>query len=892
MKTLVANYLLGGLLLLVSILAHAQSRVAVSIDETWEFTKDKIVPGEKNNTNIKWMPVSVPHSWNNLDVMDDEPGYYRGEAWYRKKITVPVSCKTRSLFLRFEGSNQITTVYMNGKEAGKHIGGYTSFQFPINAFLNYDSVAGNNEILVKVDNKHNQQVAPLSADFTFFGGLYRDVWLLNLNEVHFSMDNYGSSGVFVSTPSVSKEQATVRVSGSLRNEKLKTAKIVLQTIIQDRDGKLVKQLKSEYNVKAQTTTTFSQELPSIINPELWSPQRPYLYTIKTSIRDAANGQLLDEMVNPLGFRWFRFDAANGFFLNGEPLKLVGASRHQDRAGIANAVSDDQARNDMEWLKKMGGNFLRVAHYPQDPTILEACDRMGIITSVEIPVVNEITESDSFYNNCVNMQVEMIRQYFNHPSIVIWCYMNEVLLRPHFNDDKEKQKIYFGNITALAKLLDSVTRSEDASRYTMIANHGDFDKYRSTGLTDIPMIVGWNLYSGWYGGELQNFASFLDKHRQQLPNKPMVVAEYGADADPRIRSFQPVRFDKSVEYTTAFHQYYFTEMMKRPHVAAAMIWNLADFNSETREETMPHINNKGLLTWNRTAKDPYYLYQALLSKEPFIKILSGDWDTRTGVADSGRTSSYQSIQVATNIDSIELFRNGQSLGWRKAVTGICEWKVPFEHGMNKLVAGNNIHKDYLDVFFRLQPYELKKATVEFTGMNILLGANRYFIDQQNSLTWQPDQLYRNNSWGHVGGRMFKAAGNGRLPYGTDKDIKGTDNDPVYQTQQIGISDYRMDVPVGQYELTLHFAELEGVPGKSIPYNLNTSDPVVKNGPRRFHVYVNDVLFLENFDIAAQFGTATAVAKKTVISVTDQGIRLKFVSVSGEPVLNALQLRKIF
>jgi beta-galactosidase len=277
--------------------------------------------------------------------------------------------------------------------------------------------------------------------------------------------------------------------------------------------------------------------------------------------------------------------------------LIGTSRHQDYKGLGNAVDKKLALQDVAFIKNMGANFLRIAHYPQDPAVLQACDELGLLTSVEIPVVNEITESASFYNNCINMQVEMIRQNYNHPSVIIWCYMNEIFLRPHFNGERNGRKNILPPLQS-RKNIGQCYRKEDPSRYTMIANHADFARYNEYGLTTLSMLTGWNLYSGWYGGKLEDFSVFLDKHHQKLPQQPFMVAEYGADADNRIRSMEPVRFDKSVEYTTRFHQYYIGEIMKRPFVAGAVIWNLADFNSETRIETMPHINNKGLLTWDR------------------------------------------------------------------------------------------------------------------------------------------------------------------------------------------------------------------------------------------------------------------------------------------------------
>lgn len=332
------------------------------------------------------------------------------------------------------------------------------------------------------------------------------------------------------------------------------------------------------------------------------------------------------------------------------------------------------------------------------------------------------------------------------------------------------------ITKLAKTLDSTTRSEDPSRYTMLVNHGDFNRFKAVGLTDIPMIVGWNLYSGWYGGNLTDFPAFLERHHKELPTKALMVTEYGADADPRIRSLHPVRFEKSVEYTTAFHQYYLSEMMKRPFVAGAMLWNLADFNSETREETMPHINNKGLLTWDRTAKDPWFLYQASLHKEPFLKITSANWKLRGGLADSNTLVCYQPVQVAANLDSVELCMNGKSMGIKMIENSLAEWKVPFVNGENKImVKGSKEGKAYidqLDISFQLQPYQLNNEQLPFNQLNILLGADRYYIDERRQQIWLPDQPYRPGSWGHIGGKPFKIANGGRLPYGTDKNIVGT------------------------------------------------------------------------------------------------------------------------
>lgn len=872
--------------------AQTGARAVTSINDYWHFHKGKTAD---DTLSDKWQLVQLPHTWNAQDVMDDAPGYYRGTGWYRKMIPVDPSLKNKDIAIFFEGVGQEAEVFINGKKAGEHRGGYTGFYIPASAFLRFDGKNNLNEILVRVDNSYNEDLPPLSADFTFYGGIYRDVYLVATEPVHFSFDAKGSQSVFITTPEVSAEKAEVEVKGDIFNTAASSRKLNVISILRDRSGKQISLQQSALTIAANKAASFSQRIPPVKRPHLWSPEDPFLYTLTVSVSDASSGKKLDELSQPVGFRWFRFDAANGFFLNGRPYKLVGASRHQDYKGLGNAVPDELARKDMLLLKQMGGNFLRVAHYPQDPSILEACDELGILTSVEIPIVNEITENETFFRNCLDMQMEMIRQNFNHPSVVLWCHMNEILLQSRYNNDKPRQQVYFRSIERLAKTMDSIARKTDPYRGTMIAHHGDFEKYRQAGLTAITDVVGWNLYSGWYGGKLEDFSSFLEKHHRELPGKVLVVSEYGADADPRIRSFQPVKFDKSVEYTTRFHQYYIQEMLKRPFVGGAMIWNLADFNSEVRAETMPHMNNKGLLTADRIPKDPYYLYKAILRKDPFIKITSSYWQNRAGVSDSLQDICYQPLQVASNMDSVELWLNGKSFGWSLVKEGLAEWKVPFINGSNQLEAkaqkNGQWYTDHLDVDFNLIPYVLN-GEGPFHQLNILLGANRYYIDERRKQVWIPDQPYRPGAWGAIGGKMFKLSNNSRASYGTDKAINGTDDDPLYQTQQTGIEQYKLDVPPGRYELTLHFAELQGGVVKGLVYNLENSARTEDSASRVFSVFVNDTPVIENLDLTKQYGVVTAVSKKVKLTVTDnKGITLLFKATRGEAVLNALQVVKL-
>ncbi|RYY52264.1 MAG: glycoside hydrolase family 2, partial [Chitinophagaceae bacterium] len=373
------------------------------------------------------------------------------------------------------------------------------------------------------------------------------------------------------------------------------------------------------------------------------------------------------------------------------------------------------------------------------------------------------------------------------------------------------------------------------------------------------------------------------------------SEYGADADPRIRSLAPVKFDKSVEYSLAFHQYYLNEMLKRPFCAAAVIWNLADFNSETREETMPHINNKGLLRWNRTPKDLYYYYQAKLSAEPVVAILSRDWTHRAGVAEAGKATVKQTVSVASNAARVTLVHNGTALPPMQPVDGIASWTVDFTNGINELEAiasaGGKTRKDYVAIHVDVVPAIIAASPVPFHSVNILAGAKRMFMDEQTGETWIPDQPYQQGGWGSAGGKPFNQSGNGRLPYGSDKNISGTDNDPVYQTQLVGLSAYRFDVPDGEYDVTLHFAELAGISGASLVYNLSGESKNPETVERTFDVKINSRMFLQDFNMAVAAGPATAIAKRTTVTVSDgKGLVIEFVAKTGEPVLNAIQVRK--
>ena len=502
----------------LSLVSTAQNAKTVyTINSDWKFQKSETATNQFNNDATSWVNVTIPHTWNAKDAFDDTPGYFRGLGIYKKSLFFSENDKNKSIIIHFEGANQETEVFVNGKSVGTHKGGYTAFSFEIQHYLKFGTA---NDVVVKVSNAFNENIPTLSADFTFFGGIYRDIYLEKTNLIHFTNTKYGGEKVLISTPKVDADNALIIFKGSVSNATSVPKKIEVIQSIRNAKKTVVQEIRNTYLIKAKKDLAFQQTIQNFKKPILWSPDNPYLYEVITQIIDARTREVLDETVNPLGLRWFKFDAEKGFFINGKQCKLIGTNRHQDFQGIGNAVPDALQIEDVKLLKAMGGNFLRIAHYPQDPVILETCDRLGIITAIEIPVVNYITETTEFATTSIDMAKEMVLQNYNHPSLVIWAYMNEILLRPQYKDNPLKQAPYFKTITALAIEIEKTIRELDPYRYTMIPNHGNLKAYKEIGLTDVPMTIGWNLYAGWYSDNFTGFEGFMDTNHKPLNIHPL------------------------------------------------------------------------------------------------------------------------------------------------------------------------------------------------------------------------------------------------------------------------------------------------------------------------------------------------------------------------------------
>ena len=886
-------------LLLISILSAfmgffssaSNPRVICSINESWRFLR-----GDFNNVtsadfdDSSWESISIPHTWNKDDANDETSGYYRGIGWYRRNIVIPAQFEGKEVYLKFDGVNQETELFINGKTVGTHVGGYTSFCFDITSHLNYGK---KNTIAIKVNNRYNENIPPLSADFTFFGGIYRDVNLIITEKQHIATDYYASSGIFITTPSVSEKEARVNVKTYVRNDGKESSNLRVESTILSPTGQVVLTNSSELKIAQNSLQIVEQKNLKILKPALWSPDSPSLYKVISRIYDAKTSKLLDEVLQPLGLRWYEFSATNGFSLNGKPLKLIGTNRHQCYENLGNALSDELHVRDMKLLKDMGANFLRVSHYPQDHVLMEMCDKLGIICSVEIPIVNAITENEEFTNNCLFMAREMVMQDFNRSSVLIWAYMNEVLLRLPFKDDSLRNAQYFKSVGELASKIENQIREDDPSRSTMIPCHGNLEAYLSARLGDIPKIIGFNLYQGWYSGSFDGCDSFLDNAKRKVPNKPFIVSEYGADVDPRLHSFSPLRFDYTQEYANLYHEHYIKTIMARPYVAGANIWNLNDFYSEGRSNAVPHVNNKGIVGLNRELKDTYLQYQAMLLKTPIVNIGGMNWKIRGGNANKDGVCN-QLVKVYSNQKSVELLLNGKSLGRQSVKDYIAQFNVPFVDGNNLLmaqaVADSGIVRDFLKIDFRVIPFDLKETKQPFTEMSVMLGSKRYFEDKTESVVWLPEKEYTPSSWGYLGGTNYtKKTKSGTQP-ASDLDILGTTNDPVFQTMRVGIDQFKADVPNGTYTISLYWAELQSSKEiKALAYNLGNDALKDDFQKRVFDVDINNINVLKDMDLAKCYGENTAVIKKfTVDVINGKGITVDFRKRTGEPILNAIRI----
>lgn len=854
--------------------ARAENRTVQSFNDNWFFQL-------KNTTETE--QVQLPHTWNTDAYQTNE--YARQSAFYKKKFRLSSEqFAGKRLYLKFDAVNSLAEVTVNGQLLATHKGGYTAFVVDITEYVNLDQW---NEVKIHVNNE-NVNIPPLSGDFTIFGGIYRDVWLIATDEVHISTTDYASSGVYVSTPQASREKADVQVRYSVDNDGSRDAAIAVEVCIADKKGNVVAKETQNYKLKPGKSVSASEML-SIQHPQLWTPDMPNLYSVTVKVTDRSRKQVVDCVEVPLGVRWFALDAERGFLLNGEPLKLMGVSRHQDQYPLGIALTDEMHRRDVKMIKEMGANFLRLAHYPQDEAVLRACDELGLLVWEEVSLVDLIALGDEFAANSQTALVEMIRQHYNHPSVAMWGYMNEVLIQLQYRVKKNRLNVFYENTLRLARVLEETLKTEDPYRLSTMAFHGD-QIYNRVGLSNITDVAGWNLYQGWYGNNLNGFEHFLDEEHRKYPARSLFVSEFGAGSDRRLQSLKPEIFDFSMQWQQIFLEHYLPVIMERPYVIGGAEWNFIDFSSASRQESMPHINNKGLVYADRTPKDVYYYFQAFLRKDiPVLHAAVSDWSRRTVVSDGSPV--VHPLKVYSNFEKVSLSVNGRSYGEKTMENCNAVWNVELQAGRNVVKASGEFQgkacEQVSEIYVDMVPEHLTEENVSGVELAVNVGSNCYFTDALSGLCWLPDQAYQPGSWGYVGGEVFRKSP-GRI--GTTAEVKGTHNNPLLQTMRSGIEGYRFDVPDGTYELELQFADLTA-PSRRLAYDLGNGDESEQKDANVFDVTVNGTVWLSEFSPSELVGGNRALVKKQLVTVTGSTIDVRFAVRKGHTFLNAIKLHKL-
>ena len=636
-------------------------RQDILLNNDWNFRFSHQV---QKGTEVR---VDLPHTWNAQDALSGKIDYKRGIGNYEKNLFIRPEWKGKRLFIRFEGVNNIADVFINRRHIGEHRGGYGAFIFEITGKVEYGK---ENSILVRVNNGEQLDIMPLVGDFNFYGGIYRDVHLLIIDETCISPLNYASPGVRLIQDSVSHKYAKVRAVVDLSNGGSGNREVELNVRLLD-GQRVVKEGTKKVNLSGNAA--MQQEFTfEIDQPHLWNGrQDPFLYQAEVIL--SRNGQMVDRVIQPLGLRFYRIDPDKGFFLNGKHLPLQGVCRHQDRSEVGNALRPQHHEEDAALMLEMGVNAVRLAHYPQATYFYDLMDKNGIIVWAEIPFVGPGGYNDkgfvdlpAFRANGKEQLKELIRQHYNHPSICVWGLFNELT---ELGD----------NPVEYIKELNVLAHQEDTTRPTTSASNQMGD------LNFITDAIAWNRYDGWYGGTPADLGKWLDRMHKDHPEICIAISEYGAGAsiyhqqDSLVKTV-PTSWWHPENWQTYYHIENWKTISSHPYVWGSFVWNMFDFGAAHRTEgDRPGINDKGLVTFDRKVrKDAFYFYKANWNREEPMLYLTGKRDTV-------RTQRLQTIIAFTNQSGAELFVNGKSYG--KAIPdsyAILEWKnVELQPGENEI-----------------------------------------------------------------------------------------------------------------------------------------------------------------------------------------------------------------
>ncbi len=593
-------------------------RQIINLNSKWAFTKmaDSLPQSVPNN----WDFVNLPHCWNAIDGQDGDNDYYRGKGYYIKEIRKEDLPSAERYYIEIQGANSSAEVFVNGEKMAEHHGGYSTWRVDITEKITDKTMLG-----IVVDNTANETVYPQMADFTFYGGLYRDVNLICVAESHFDLDYYGGPGIKV-TPTIEGTNAKVEVEVYLSGSKLGQD---IRYTIKDAEGNVV------------TTTTDNNTCVTLDIPNVhrWHGRKdPYLYTAEAELLESE--QVLDNISANFGCRTFEIHPENGFILNGEEYALRGVSRHQDRWGYGNALTREHHEEDIALIMEMGATTIRLAHYQHDQYFYDLCDKNGLVIWAEIPYISKHMATGR--ENTISQMKELITQNYNHPCIVVWGLSNEITMQGEDDPDLIENH----------HILNDLCHQMDKTRLTTMACvsmcNMDAEYVR------IPDTVSYNHYFGWYGGNTDMNGPWFDSFHKKYPNQPIGCSEYGCEA-LNWHTSNPVQGDYTEEYQAYYHEELIKQFFSRKYLWATHVWNMFDFGADARNEGGENgQNHKGLITFDRKyKKDSFYAYKAWLSDEPFVHIC--------GKRYQDRVEEVTRITVYSNLPTVELFANGKSVG---------------------------------------------------------------------------------------------------------------------------------------------------------------------------------------------------------------------------------------
>lgn len=618
-----------------------------------------------------WTEIDLPHTWNAIDGADGGGNYARGTGWYVRRVTLAPEWSAKRVFIEFDGASRSAKVFLNGQLIGEHVGGFARFRFDLTPALRRDA---ENVLAVAVNNAPDG-TAPYSADFTFFGGIYRGVRLVGVDDVHVELMDHASPGVYITPQRVSAGHADVSVAVLLRNDGDRDTAAELEVTLRDAAGSIVATRRQTCELAAGATTRSSVEF-ALANPRLWHGRRdPHQYRASVVVR--TGDVVRDAIEERFGMRSFRIDADGGFFFNGEPLDLHGVSRHQDRAGKGWAISEADEREDFALIREMGCSAVRVAHYQQSPLWFDLADEAGLLVWAEIPVVNEVPAGALFLENARRQLRELIRQNYNRPAIICWGVGNET------REDGEKSggpiRPNGAESNRVLAALAQTAKSEDPTRPSVYASHHQAEDTRNFHTE----VTAFNRYYGWYHGRSEEIGPWLDDVHRRYPTLRIGISEYGAGANPtqhELPAHKPPHAGPwhPEEYQNDYHEKHWLALQARPFLWCKFIWNMFDFAIDSRNEgSTPGMNDKGLVTYDRRLKkDAFYWYQANWSAAPVLYLTSRRFRARP----AGRSE----LKAYSNAPRVELWLDGKSLGVAESRDRIFRWPADLSVGEHRVV----------------------------------------------------------------------------------------------------------------------------------------------------------------------------------------------------------------